>query len=174
MSKDHFLFVEERAETAYLAGAVDVLSDRLEMCCEYGNALDADVFYVKDNDLSVLDDAVKKRLHSYKDKWGLRIPESRIDSICFDLKKVRSSDVKSVLCGALENYCVKEKLSNEADEFLSSLRWYLQEPLGIYVPAHLPDRNIDVLGDIYLYTAWDYFFIDYYDYLVLIIIGTVE
>lgn len=88
MSKDYFLFESESGETAYMAGVVDVLSDNLGLCCKYGNALEADLFYVKDNDISLLNDAVKKRLHIYNEKEGHNIPIEKIDKIDFQLQCV--------------------------------------------------------------------------------------
>ena len=65
------------------------------------------------------------------------------------------------------------QMSEKVDEFLQDLEWYLQKPLTIYSPMR-NDKNIDVLGHIYLYMAWSYFFIEYDDYMVLVIFGTVE
>ena len=174
MSKDYFLFESESGETAYMAGVVDVLSDNLGLCCKYGNALEADLFYVKDNDISLLNDAVKKILHIYNEKEGHNIPIEKIDKIDFQLKEGKPEDYYGMLYGALEAFCQKERLSKEVAEFLRSLEWYLGKPIGVYSPIRIPDKNIQVLGQIYLYMAWDYFFIAYNDYLVLIIIGTVE
>ena len=132
------------------------------------------LFYVKENDISLLNDAVKKRLHIYNEKEGHNIPIEKIDKIDFQLKEGKPKDYYGMLYGALEAFCQKERLSKEVAEFLRSLEWYLGKPIGVYSPIRIPDKNIQVLGQIYLYMAWDYFFIAYNDYLVLIIIGTVE
>ncbi len=174
MSKDYFLFESESGETAYMAGVVDVLSDNLTMHCKFGNALEADIFYIKDNDMSLLNEAVKKRLHTYNEKEGHNISIEKIDKIDLQLREGKPEDYNEMLYGVLESWCQKDNLSEGVKEFLRSLQWYLGKPTGIYSPVKMPDKNIDVLGKIYLYMAWDYFFIAYNDYLVLIIIGTVE
>lgn len=174
MSKDYFLFESESGETAYMAGVVDVLSDKLAMHCKFPYALEADIFYIKDNDMSSLNETVKKRLHTYNEKEGHNIPVEKIDKINLQLKGGQIGDYNGMLYGELESWCQKEKLSECVEEFLRGLQWYLGKPIGIYSPVKMPDKNIDILGQIYLCMAWDYFFIAYNDYLVLIIIGTVE
>ena len=70
VSKEYWGFSGENGETAFLAGVVDVLSDELSLHIEYPWYVDADIFYVKDNDISKLNEAVKARMHTYKDKDG--------------------------------------------------------------------------------------------------------
>ena len=54
MSKDYCGFENETGETGFLAGVIDVISDNLGMVLDFAEALDADIFYVKDNDISLL------------------------------------------------------------------------------------------------------------------------
>ncbi len=173
MSKDYWLFEKETGDIGFLAGVVDVLSDNLGMLLDYAYALDADVFFVKDNDMSLLNDSVKKRLHYYNIRYGLHISEKEIDALDFELIK-SDADPEKVLCDFISNYSSKKDVLQGVKEFFTDLNWYLQKPLCIYNPVRLPDHNIDVLGSVYLYMAWDYFFIAYYDYLVLFVLGTVE
>jgi len=173
MSKDYCGFENETGETGFLAGIVDVLSDNLGMILDYSYALDADIFYVKDNDISLLNDSVKKRLHDYKQKYGLTVPEEKIDILDFQLKEI-NTDVYNFICSQMKKYSSNDRLSDEVSNFLNDLNWYLQKPVCIYAPETMPDKNIDTLGRIYLYMAWNYFFISYYDYFVLLVFGTVE
>ena len=120
MGKDYYLFECEKGDTAFLAGVVDVLSGNLGRYVKFGSAIDADIFYVKDNDISLLSDTVKKRLHTYNDKEGLNIPYEKIQNIDFHLKEVKA-DVRNVLYGSLESHYSKEMLSDKVTEFLESL-----------------------------------------------------
>ena len=60
MSKEYWCFESESGETSFLAGVVDVLSDNLSLHCTDYNTLDADVFYIPNQDISQLNEAVKK------------------------------------------------------------------------------------------------------------------
>ncbi|MDE5855202.1 MAG: hypothetical protein K2H19_09110, partial [Ruminococcus sp.] len=79
-----------------------------------------------------------------------------------------------VLAGQISAYSSSKEISKKVDEFFKTLNWYLNKPLYVYTPKKMPDKNVNVLGEIYLYIAWNYFFISYYDYFVLFIFGTVE
>ena len=87
MSKDHLTFVNETGETAFLAGVVDVLSDNLQMVLDFSYAIDVDIFRVENNDLSHLNDSVKKRLLYYNkyyyDGLNNNISEDRINALNF-------------------------------------------------------------------------------------------
>ncbi|MDE6520742.1 MAG: hypothetical protein K2K91_09875 [Ruminococcus sp.] len=173
MSKEYWGFEKETGGTGFLAGVVDVLSDNLEMLLDFPYAMEADIFYVKDNDISLLNDAVKNRLHYYNERYGCKIEKNEIDSIDFDLDKHEFvSD--GGLAGHISSFSSSKEISEKVDDFFRTLNWYLNKPLYVYSPKKLPDKNINVLGGIYLSMAWVYFFVSYYDYFVLFIFGTVE
>ena len=173
MSKDYCGFENETGETGFLAGVVDVISDKLGMVLDFAEALDADIFYVKDNDISLLNDSVKKRLHHYNQKYSCNVPEEKIDALDFQLKEIEA-DIPSFVYSQMKQYSSNDALSDEVNKFLDNLNWYLWNPLCIYSPIKMPDKNVHTLGKIYLYEAWNYFFISYHNYLVLLIFGTVE
>ena len=172
MSKDHLTIENEPWEAAFYAGIVDVLSDRLDGILDYSNNVEADVFYFKGNDLSLLNDFVKKRLLYYgrrdSDVW-----KDGINALDFQLKEVQT-DVNKYLYEKLKPYCSNDKLAEEISGFIGYLSRTLKKPLCIYEPIGMRDKNIDTLGEIYLYYAWDYFFISFKDYLVLLVIGSLE
>ena len=101
MSKDHFTFVNETGATAFLAGVVDVLSDNLNMILDFSYDLDSDIFYVKDNDLSLLNNSVKKRLLCYKQYYGGNISEEKINTLDFQLIEMHT-DVHHFICEQLK------------------------------------------------------------------------
>lgn len=173
MSKEYWSFEKETGETAFLAGVVDVLSDNLEMLLDFGYAMDIDIFHIKDNDISLLNNSVKNRLHFYNEKDGCKIEKNKIDSISFELDKYNFVS-SEYLAGQISSYSSSKEISEKVDEFFRRLNWYLNKPFYVYTPKKMPDKNVNVLGEIYLYMAWNYFFISYYDYFVLFIFGTVE
>lgn len=173
MSKEYWGFEKETGETGFLAGVVDVLSDNLGMLLDFPYAMDADIFYVKDNDISLLNDAVKNRLHYYNKVYDCKFETSEIDSINFDLNKHEFVS-NEVLAGQISSFSSGVEISAKVDDFFRTLNWYLNKPLYIYSPKKLPDKNVNVMGGIYLTMAWHYFFISYYDYFVLFIFGTAE
>jgi hypothetical protein len=174
MSKEHDEFESEAEQTAFLAGVVDVLADNLSLVGDYACALDADVFYIKGGDISLLNSSIKKRLRSYNKYDGERIPDEKIESLNITLKKQECDVDNSFLCDMLSDYSSSPKLTDAVAEFLSSLTWHLGEPKCVYFPTAHPDKDIDVLGRIYLHMAWKYFFISFGDYIVMIILGSVE
>lgn len=175
MSKDYCGFSNEGGETAFLAGVVDVLSDELSMFLDYAYALDADIFHVEDNNISLLNDAVKKRLHSYKDKYGCSsiITDEKTDAIDIQLQKSYLS-ADAALLDYMKKNSDKKEIEKAVSEFLRNLKWYLGEPIGVYTPVRKNDKNIDVISDLYLGIACDYFFIEYNQYFVMIVFGTSE
>lgn len=176
MSKEYWGFENETGDTGFLAGVVDVLSDNLSMLCDFHYAFDADIFHLKDNDFSKLNDVIKKRLHYYNKRDGVNLPEKDIDNMNFILKKYATSsdDAKEYLCSVFSEYSTKKNISEKVNEFFNDLNWHLRKPISIYTPLRLPDKNINVLGRIYLYMAFYYFFVSYDEWIVLFIFGTVE
>ena len=83
MSKDYLTFANETGTTAFLAGVVDVLSDNLQMILDFSYSLDVDIFYVEGNDLSLLNDSLKKRLLCYKQYYGGNTSEDKINALDF-------------------------------------------------------------------------------------------
>ncbi len=173
MSKDYCGFENEDSQTAFLAGVVDILSDNLSMVCNFTDTLDADIFYVKDKDISELNSVVKKRLHSYNEKYGKNIPYDVIESLDLKLEKISCEVNDDFLCSKMEAFSSNQNLKGAVNDFLRSLEWYLGKPDYVYAPIK-HDKNFDILAKMYLYIAYDYFFIFYGEYVVLFIIGTDE
>jgi hypothetical protein len=174
MSKDYCGFVNEDSKTAFLSGVVDVLGGNLSMICDFPHTLETDIFYIKDGDVSLINSSMKNRLHSYNEQYGLNIPYEKIESLDIILEKKDCNVNSDFLRGQLEAYSSNPKLKDSVNEFLSELEWYLGKPLGIYFPVRLNDKNLDILAKIYLYIAYQYFFISYGEYIILLIIGSVE
>lgn len=176
MSKDYYQFENEKGDVAFLIGLVDVISDKLSLVCDFGYTLDADIFPLPDNDVSRLNDIVKKRMHIYKEQLENYDADKidKINQIDFSLKQAYIENVNAYVYSTIKKYSSSNNLKEEVDEFINTLNWQLKKPLGIFEPAQLPDSNVEILGEIYLYFAWNYFFLAYDGYMVMMIFGTVE
>lgn len=88
MSKDYCGFSNEDGETAFLAGVVDVLSDNLSMALDNTNALDADIFLVVDNNISLLNDAVRNDFMRIKISMSaaVSLPTKKLMRLIFNSK----------------------------------------------------------------------------------------
>ena len=183
MSKDLYNIESEPREAAFYSGALDVLAMRVEKLFDYGDSVDADIFYVRDNDLSLLNDSVKTRLKYYM--RGTASPDDLDDIDSLDFKLTRTeTDVHSFICEYFRPYCSSDKLSDTVKELLDYLSSKLGEPLCIYQqtsmmdqPKDRPaiiDKNCEIFGSFYFYYSWDHFFISYKDYMVAMILGTDE
>ncbi len=175
MSREYWTLKGESGETAFLAGVVDVLSDTLSLVCDFTSAFNADIFYIPGNDLALLDDTVKRRLNIYhRYQENSYVKQSDIDRIHFDLEKTEE-DITEYVCHSFQKYSSSPKLKKAVKDFFQNLNWYLQKPLCIYRPcSQYPDKILNILGPVYLYMVFDYFFISYDEYMVLFIFGTTE
>lgn len=188
MRKESWNFENETGQTAFLAGVVDCLSDYLSCICDWDIAFDADIFYIKYNDYTLLNDEIKKRLYQYHkyiggywdpvaEKLISDITTQDIDRLDFKLESV-NTDIKEYLCKIFSKYSSSsssEDISAKIEGFLSDLNWHLGKPICVYETSEDTfKKNLYVLGQMYLYIAFDYFFIAYDEYVVLFIFGTVE
>ncbi len=173
MSKDYYLFENESGETAYLAGIVEVLSNNLSLVCDFGYSFEVDIFYMKDNDFNYLENSLKKRFYSYTSQGG-RTTIKDIDKLNFKFD-ILKTDVKKYVFNAFSKYSHSKDLQKSVDKFFLSLNWYLQEPTCIYTLSKgISGKVGDVLGDLYMYMAFNYFFVGYDEYAVLFVFGTSE
>ena len=70
MSKEYCCFEYESGQTSFLAGIVDVLSDNLSIYCSDFNTMDADIFYIPNQNVTLLNNAVKNRVRRYYSLLG--------------------------------------------------------------------------------------------------------
>lgn len=173
MSKEYYQFENEKGDVAFLIGLVDAISDRLSLVCDYGYDVEADIFPLPDNDISMLNNIVRKRMNLYAEQEGNYNIE-KINQIDFKLTQIDHLNVNEYVCSKIKKYSSGNKIKEEVDHFLAELKFHLDAPIGLYEPVSLQDSNVAVFGEIYLSFAWDYFFIAYKGYVVLMIFGTSE
>lgn len=184
MSKEAWGYAREGAdaETAFLAGVVDVYADRLDAFCPHLFSLDMDIFRAADGDIPALTEAVRRRLYSYGREVGNApdwVTEQVIDKLELQLeRRAWTGSIAEQFNGYLSDRDTPPeklgKLREASRDFARALEWHLGAPLCLYVPKKLPDEAVGVLGCTYLSMAFDYFFIGFREYAVLFIYGSVE
>lgn len=190
MSKEYYQFENEKGDVAFLIGLVDAISDRLQLVCDYGYDLEADIFPLPDNDISMLNNVVRKRMNLYAEQEGdyniekinqidfklTQKDHSNVNEyVCSKIKKYSSGKKKKeCVCSRIKKYSSGNKIKEEVNHFLALLKFHFDAPIGLYEPVNLQDSNVAVLGELYLSFAWDYFFIAYKGYVVMMIFGTSE
>lgn len=172
MGKEYYCFENEKGDIGFLAGVLDVLAGNLPQP-DFFYAFEADIFRIENNDVSDINETIKKRLHHYNIVDGRNIPEEYIDRLNLQLEKV-NTDAEKILCDMISQYSSAKDIPEKTGEFFRNLNWYLQKPTGIYVDKLYDYKNIEILGRVYLYMGFDCLFIAYEEWIVVFIVGTVE
>ena len=177
MAKDYELFEGELGESAFMAGIVEILADWLLPLCANFYAFEADIFFVQENNLSLLDKEVKRRLLKLrKQQQTPHISEQEIERLKFTLNPV-DTDVRQYVCDAFSRFSKEEakNISANVHGFFANLSYYLREPLRIY-EGDMDSKNeiLKILGDMYMAFAFEYFFIAYDEWILLFMFGTFE
>lgn len=172
MSKEYWGFENEKGDTAFLAGVVDVLTNNLPHC-DCGYTFEADIFQVEDNDISHINDTIKKRLHYYNKRYGGNLTVEYIDGLDLQLQKLNANPEK-ILCDIFSSYSSAKDITEKVEEFFRCLDFYIQKPTGVYTAKYSNRKNIEILGKVYLWIGFEYFFIAYDEWTVLFIFGTVD
>ena len=163
MSKEAWGYEQETPETAFLAGVVDAYVDRLNLFCTSIFALDMDIFHVPDNDTSLLNDAVKKRLLYYHRRiGGDSVPEEKISRLTLRLKRREITGTFSGYYGGDDRITpeAQKKLAEADREGAWMLQRHLGKPLYLLEPER-PDDALPILGNIYLGMGFYYYFVQY-------------
>ena len=166
MSKDHWEFREENGEIGFLAGIIDALSDKLELICKWGYALDADIFPFANNDISKLTDVVKERIKHYDLPSSWHSPIENLNMMDFHLEKV-DCETSQYFYEVMSKFSTADDLLQRIREFLDDICWHIGDPVCVYAPVRsneMSDDNLTVIGRVYLYMAFEYFFIQYKEY----------
>ena len=142
MSLDAWYFADEDNRTAFLGGAISVLTDALdgnirkqfEDIMPYHAVIEADIYYVANMSIS---DSIKKRM---TDNWfGSNLDQEKITELLTNntivLSEVENcitiqeSIVTHLLGLDIESEREKEALWQIVDEYASEIKWYLGEEL---------------------------------------------
>ena len=159
---------------AFLSGNISALSD--ECLCniipKYW-AVEADVFKAGNND--ICDSMRQCFVNLLGDDGDKKILDS-IAKFSFDLKK-EEKDVYGVIYDVF-NRTQEKHLANEKemiDEFMRGVRFQLGELKNIYkIQGELNERITRVISEFYTYLVFDLVFLEYEEYMVMIVFGSDE
>lgn len=170
----HKYFSHLDGDTAYLAGVIPqcALHHLSDILPRYW-ALEADVFKT---DISGINDAINKRIGEYLTVNNPKKFDAP-DKLELQLNRV-SGDLHSVVSDLFDRY----KASHVDDEkkrletFTKALKFLLGgEIKGIYVADdNMDDRTRDAFGWFYTYIIFELVFIEYEDYVVMLVFGSDE
>lgn len=179
MSKDACIYDKVNGEESYLAGIVEVyteriLGERLSRVLKAGFcvSLISDVYSAgKNNELSV-QQAIKKRIDEKcfdllfdKGEIDNEIIEKLINNL--EIKKLESdinTSIEELIRAGVSNAC---ELKSDIEQYTTSLEWYLGKPLNIY---QLIDKG--KLFANYIYIPFGILIIEYEEFYMMIGIGT--
>ena len=148
---------------------VSTLSDQLlcKIVPKYW-AVEADVF---ETDIENLVSSVKERMRKY-DARGSEL----IDNLKFEIEE-STTDFEQLVHSLFSSY--KEKHSNEESEcikcFLGGIRFQLGDIKGIFrLKKPLYEKCERCFSEFYTYIIYDIFFIQYSDFIVMVVFGSDE
>lgn len=188
MSLDCNSFFDENGTTGFLGGIISVASDELNiqmynLGIRYEN-LEADIFYLGENNEIIFEDAIKKRMRNF---WygastvGDTIDINKlVDSSHFTFKKsceTKLSEIIMKMYKYVEGVDLK-KINVLAKEFETNIEYYLQKPKVIYDLPFEVNRNIyevnSIISRCYTYTIFDIALVEYDRYIILLVRGSNE
>jgi len=169
MSAIYNYFENIDGKTAFLAGVVSTIADQTlcEIIPKYW-AVETDVF---ETDIENLVASVKERMCKYNSD-GTEL----IDTLQFDTEEC-TTDFKQIVHALFDSY--KESHSNKESEylkkFLEGIHFQIGDIKAIYrIKKPLGAKCERCFSDYYTYIVFDIFFIQYSDYMVMIVFGSDE
>ena len=169
----YYQYSKVSGEDAFLAGVVNTLCEEtLGVICPKYYAIAIDVIKANSGNFCEM---LKDRLHKYLLEES---PEDRqaIEDLNFELIETENS-----ACESIHNMIAIAKEEPYADErryidtFLKGVSYQLGKEKKVYiVKGELNKKIQDVISDFYTYIVLDIIFIEYEDYMVMIVFGSDE
>lgn len=171
MSAIYDMYKKIDDDEAFLSGVVSALSD--ETLCKIVPrywAVEADVFK---SDINSIVSNIKKRLYAYTDDLS---DSQNIEYLDFEIEKC-DKDFEFIVHNLFDFY--KEKHSDNENEcikeFLKNIKFQLGEIKAIHrIKNPFGGKNIQCLSDYYTYVVFEVLFIDYSDFIVMVVFGSDE
>lgn len=174
MSKEIWDFEGENGSSAYIAGVVDVLSDRLCMVCDYGYAFEADIIAMDMEKNNHFSEAVKERLRKYKSMHCSKNWEENISKLDFSLETFRNQNIEGAMYEKFQKVSHGKAVEKEIKEFCDSISWYIGKPKAVYEMREKFEENCYALNEHYLGIITDILFVEYEGFMVMMLWGSVE
>ena len=171
MSAIYDMYKKIDGDEAFLSGVVSTLSD--ETLCKIVPrywAVEADVFK---SDINNIVSNIKKRLYAYTDDLS---DSQHIEYLDFEIEKC-DKGFESIVHNLFDFY--KEKhFDNESEcikEFLKDIKYLLGDIKEIYrIKNPFGGKKIQCLSDYYTYILFEVLFIEYFDFIVMVVFGSDE
>ena len=173
MSAFYSSYSKVDSDEAFLAGNVSAVCDYtlVEILPRYW-AVETDVF--KSNKANICEN-IKTRLKQYLPEDFDDTVLKKIDGMGFELQEINgafSEYFKNLVDSykTKHNLCEKQKI----DDFFSTVKFQLGEYIKIYKMINPVKGVVSVLSEFYTYIIFEVFFVEYKNYMVMIVFGSDE
>ncbi len=176
-------YENQYGKCAYLAGAIRVICDALDMAtCKAGvqyEALASDVFCIGENEEMAVNDLVRERLEKLiLEEFGDARREKRLEAARqLDLQlEPCDKPMKEVILDCYRNKQDVDfvKLEAGVEEYCRDVEYYLGKPQEILRLTNESARKADILGEVYLYVLFNAFFVRFESHMLMFLRGSVE
>lgn len=171
------LYSNEYGSCAYLAGAVRVLTDNLDVALyEAGvkyEALASDVFCIGGFDEATIKTLVKERIMNL-------IEENVDDKLDAELGRMKIENTHMYMQETIFGYykdrldCDKDKIKTEIDKYSKNVEYYLGKPINVY---EADKETLDMCGlvsNTYLGILFNLVFVEYEQHMLMFVHGSCE
>ncbi|MGN0342534.1 MAG: hypothetical protein ACI4DO_07055 [Roseburia sp.] len=176
MPTQPYFYAKQEEKTTYLSGVVEGLTKELLRSINVPDlALAADVFYIGENNEIAIVDAVRNRLSHYCDMSGIVTSpvheKMLIKEADFTLEQSTYPSLSSAILALLNENT--EKIQKSIYTFTDDLITYLGNPRQLY-RMHEMENRYQIFHDFYMRLVDAVLFVEYQNYVVMIVFGTNE
>jgi len=182
MSREIYYYKNIESQTAFLAGVADIsLNYIIEAIDNHATALESDVFFVGAKGIDGLYDVIIEKLNIYnaidrrdtileKDTFMPNLP----------LEKVKGNKIIDCLVQTLyPRYTKSKNLKAGLESFYYSLSWYLNPARALWkMDMQLLQKYMHDLSDSlalnYTYIVTDVYFLEFKEYVLMLVVGSDE
>ena len=173
MSSIYSNYLKVDSDQAFLSGNISAICDYTisEILPRYW-AVETDVFKSTTSDLC---DNIKSRLKQYLSETSDDGDIKKIDGLNFELQEIKESFseyFKHLVDSYKTSHHTKEK--QKIDTFLSDVRFQLGEYIRMYKIENPFQQKVSILSKFYTYIVFEVVFIEYKNYMVMIVFGSDE
>lgn len=172
MSSLYNYYSKVTGESAFLSGVISTLCDEklIGICPRYWT-VEADIFKANKNNIC---NTIKQRLYEYlQDDEKVKEHIERLD---FELQPVHGTPYENfhfIIDTIKERHHPDEK--RLVDEFFEGIEFQLGKMQTVYkLSEKINKGNIAAISDFYIYTVFEILFVEYKDFMVMIVFGTDE
>lgn len=162
---NYYDYKQVNGEIAFLAGSMNELALDLSDYIIPDNCLEVDVFKIENN-FSTFNNILRERLIKYNNK------DINIESIDLNIEKKDVVDYSIFVSDYFKKHAEKNFLEG-VNYFLERISSDIGKPVCIHIPKLLNDNTIIAMEKAYCLTMiFKYLFIEYENFVILLMIGT--